>query len=77
MAEASDMWGRWYQNLIDAGCAPEMAHACISLVKEEKKCEVQRILCHHRDSLLDAVHENQKKLDCLDFLLYEMKKAML
>lgn len=74
MAEASDTWGILYQNLIDAGCEQEAAEQCISLVKAGKNSELMRLLSHHRDTLLDTVHENQKRIDCLDFLVYQIDK---
>lgn len=34
-----------------------------------------RLLGKHRDTLLDTMHREQKRIDCLDYLLYQMKKA--
>lgn len=31
------------------------------------------LLEKHRKKLLDAVHENQKKIDCLDYLIYQVR----
>ena len=33
-----------------------------------------QILCRYRCQLLEQVHEEQKKLDCLDYLIYTIKK---
>lgn len=74
MAEASDTWGLLYQNLIDAGCDQKTAIQCMSLMEGGKKCDLLRLLSLHRDSLLDALHENQKRIDCLDFLIYKLDK---
>ena len=75
MAEATDTRGILYQNLIDAGCEPETAEQCVALKKAGKHTELLRLLSRHRADLLDAVHENQKRIDCLDFLVYQMGKA--
>lgn len=74
MAQASDTWGILYQNLIDAGCDPEMAQQCVLLAKEKNIAALRRLLSHHRTILLDTVHENQKRIDCLDFLIYHLRK---
>jgi hypothetical protein len=31
------------------------------------------LLKKHRNSLLDKIHEDQKAIDCLDYLLYRIK----
>ena len=75
MAEASDTWGILYQNLIDAGCEQETAEQCVELEKAGKHTDLLQFLSRHRADLLDTVHENQKRIDCLDFLVYQMNKA--
>lgn len=77
MAAATDLWSTLYQNLVDAGCERETAEQCMALEKAGKRAELLRILSRHRAALLDAVHENQKRIDCLDFLVYQMGKASL
>ena len=77
MAEATDTWGILYQNLIDAGCEQETAEQCLSLMKARKSSELMRLLSQHRDTLLDTIHKNQKRIDCLDFLVYQMRKRSL
>lgn len=40
----------------------------------EKTCKQRmNILNQQRNQLLDLIHEKQKHLDCLDYLLYELK----
>ena len=74
MAEASDTWGIFYQNLIDAGCDQEMVRQCVILAKAAEKTDLLRLLSKHRSILLRTVHENQKRIDHLDFLIYQMSK---
>ncbi len=76
MAEINDVYGSIYQNLLDAGCDEHMAEKCMDLVKEEKCADMLPILAGYRASLLSQVHDGQKRLDCLDFLVYKIKKKI-
>ena len=74
MAEASDTEGILRQNLIDAGCDPEIVQQCMELARGRRTEEMKRILTRHRRALLDTVHTEQKKIDCLDYLFCKMDK---
>ena len=74
MADASDKQAVLRENLKDAGCDPDMIHRCEILVRSERQGELMRVLSLHRRALLDAVHENERRIDCLDYLVYQMKK---
>ena len=74
MPEASDTKGILRQNLIDAGCDQEVVQRCMDLAQGKRDAELKRILARHRRTLLDAVHAEQKKIDCLDYLVYKMDK---
>ena len=74
MAEASDTEGILRQNLIDAGCDSEIVQQCMELARGQGTEEMKRILTCHRRTLLDTVHAEQKKIDCLDYLFYKMEK---
>lgn len=74
MAEASDIQGIFYQNLIDAGCDRKMGQRCIFLTQRKQTAELLRLLSCHRKALLDAVHLKQKQIDCLDYLVYKIEK---
>ncbi|MCI8990797.1 MAG: hypothetical protein HFF59_08290 [Lawsonibacter sp.] len=76
MAEASDTEGILRQNLIDAGCDLELVQQCMDLAQGERMEEMKRILTRHRQTLLDMVHAEQKKIDCLDYLFYNMEKNL-
>lgn len=73
MPEASDTQGILRQNLIDAGCGLELTQWCVALTQGEKTAEVLRILSRHRQTLLDMVHQGEKQIDCLDYLIYTIK----
>ena len=74
MAEASDTESILRQNLIDAGCDLEVVQQCMKLAQGKQTEEMKRILTRHRRMLLDTVHAEQKKIDCLDYLFYKIGK---
>ena len=74
MAEAKDIYGGIYQNLIDAGCDQQMTELCMTFVKEGQFSDIVPVLTRHRKALLDSVHKGQKQIDCLDYLLYKIKR---
>ena len=63
------------QNLKDAGCAPEIIECCISCMEQGKKLELLKRLEEHRMHLLHKVHEEEKHIDCLDFLVYQIRRC--
>lgn len=60
------------ENLKDAGLNDKQIQDFFNKSNDTKSqlC----ILSRHRRILLDIIHKYQKELDCLDFLVYEMKK---
>jgi len=63
------------QNLRDAGCDEKAVADFLDCVRRDKEAESFRLLKKQRSHLLDLVHEEQKKIDCLDYLVYQMQKA--
>jgi len=62
------------QNLHDAGCSQQIIEQFMQFRKEEDTfCQI-RILVKQRNMLLEAIHTDQNKLDCLDYLLFQLKK---
>ena len=74
MAEASDIMGILHQNLIDAGCGEDLTRSCMELAKANQWDRILSLLAKQRASLLDSVHDGQKRIDCLDFLVYSIHK---
>ena len=62
------------QNLKDAGCDAELITSFMDNLRENRKSNGLRILREHRHFLLDSLHESQKKIDNLDYLIYQMQK---
>ncbi len=63
------------QNLKDAGCGEELIEEFRNCCRQGRKQEGMRLLGKHRNHLLEAMHREQKRIDCLDYLIYQMKKA--
>ncbi len=62
------------QNLKDAGCDDEVVKTFMELVETGQKQKQYRLLEKHRRDLLDKVHNREKQIDCLDYLVFRMKK---
>lgn len=65
---------RLLRNLKDAGCDEKTIQKFLQLQKKNRTQEQYRLLSLHRASLLDNVHATQRMIDCLDYLIYSMKK---
>ncbi|EEG30503.1 hypothetical protein CLOSTMETH_01844 [[Clostridium] methylpentosum DSM 5476] len=62
------------QNLKDAGCDPKTVEQFLLLRKAGDRKEQLKLLSIHRKQLLDKVHREEKRIDCLDYLVYQIKK---
>lgn len=63
------------QNLKDAGCNAQTIEQFMSDLQKGKEESGLKRLAIHRKKLLDAMHKEQKRIDCLDYLVYRMSKA--
>lgn len=64
------------QNLKDAGCDRETAERFITLEGTGDTQEQLKLLSIHRKWLLDRIHSEEKRIDCLDYLVYQIQKNM-
>ena len=62
------------QNLKDAGCNARTISDFMEDLKEGKTAEGLKLLAVHRRSLLNHLHEEQKRIDCLDYLVWQMER---
>lgn len=62
------------QNLKDAGCDPKTVEQFLLLRKAGDRKEQLKLLSIHRKQLLDKVQREEKRIDCLDYLVYQIKK---
>ena len=63
------------QNLKDAGCTNTFISDflyCYDKNDHEKQIE---ILENWRNNLLKQIHEKEKKISCLDYLIYKLQKG--
>ena len=77
MAEASDTLALIYQNLKDAGCDAQTTEGCMSFVKSGNAKGMLPLLQRYRKALLGTVRSGQRKIDCLDYLMYKIQKEMI
>ena len=63
------------ETLLDAGCEIEAADSLAALLEAGLQEEAYQALLSHRKALLAAVHAGQKKLACLDYLLYCLRNG--
>ena len=65
------------ENLMDAGCDEGMIERYREIAADNGPCgpALIRLLTPYRKALLDALHADQAKLDCLDYLLFKLRNA--
>lgn len=63
------------QNLKDAGCDAQTIEKFMSDLQKGKEESSLKQLAIHRKKLLDSIHKEQKRIDCLDYLVYQMSKT--
>lgn len=62
------------RNLKDARFGPKQTERFLLLRTEGRCRELELMLAELRVSLLKKVHENQKRIDCLDYLTHQIKR---
>ncbi len=62
------------QNLLDAGCDEETIRRFEEMKRAGNVKGQLKVLAEYRQKLLDCVHEKEKKISCLDYLVYELRK---
>ncbi|MDO4649833.1 MAG: hypothetical protein Q4B26_14415 [Eubacteriales bacterium] len=74
MANANDTIGILQENLVDAGCNPRDIECCLNLAKNNRWSSMLPTLKCYRSQLLNTIHKDQSKLECLDYLIYKIGK---
>ena len=64
-----------FQNLKDANCDSELIDAFFLLKEQNKKAHILKLLSKHRENLLNQLHDAQKRIDCLDYLIFNLKNS--
>lgn len=63
------------QNLRDAGCDERLIERFLAQGDEATLCDQVRLLEKHRCCLLNHMHAVQRQIDCLDHMLWQMKRG--
>ncbi len=74
MPEAGNEAQCFYENLRDIGLDEERIDRCVLLQREGRSAELLAALQSSRRELLSGIHAEQKKLDCLDYLVYQLRR---
>ena len=62
------------RNLRDAGCGAPLIEKILALHESGNIRGELRLLAAQRSGLLEKVHAAQKKVDCLDYLIFSLKQ---
>ncbi len=63
------------QNLRDAGCDSRMVEEFMACARQGDAPKQLRLLSRQRRRLLERVHREEKRIDCLDYLVYQIEKT--
>lgn len=65
------------QNLEDAGCEQTDIEIFLGFYDAQKEDGQIKLLEKQREELLHRVHIEEKKISCLDYLLYQIKRKKI
>jgi len=63
------------ENLRDAGCDEDFIRQFLEMEDKEDGKGQAAALARHRESLLEDIHAGQRKLDILDYFIYNRRKS--
>lgn len=67
---------RTIRNMEDAGCSEDTINSFLLCYQANDVNGELQVLSRHRKNLLDKIHKEQKKIDCLDYLVYQIEKSV-
>ena len=56
-------------------CCDEFIREFTELGRGGREAEQRRLLAKRRAELLDELHESQRRIDCLDYLIYMRRRG--
>lgn len=62
------------QNLKDAGCDQKTIERFMKCMDRNDLSGQLRLMEEHRKKILERVHEEEKQIDCLDYLVYQIDR---
>lgn len=60
------------QNLKDAGCSRKTIEQFMKYMNHNDLNGQLRLMDEHRKHILDRVHKQERQIDCLDYLIYQV-----
>ncbi|MCM1179888.1 MAG: hypothetical protein NC347_06510 [Clostridium sp.] len=63
------------QNLKDAGCNQKIIECFMKCMAQDDVNGQLQLMREHRQCLLDRVHMEEKQIDCLDYLVYQIDRS--
>lgn len=64
------------QNMKDAGCGQDTIENWLACIAQGNKKELLNLLDAHRESILSKVHEEEKQIGCLDYLVFQIGRCL-
>lgn len=64
------------QSLQDVGCDEKRIAEFLRYLDTDKKEKQLELLEYHRKELLDQIHREEKKISCLDYLVYQIQRRV-
>lgn len=64
------------QNLKDADCSSEFIEEFFKLKKYGHSKLLVQLLFKHKNYLLENLHKAQRKIDCLDYLIFQINRSI-
>ena len=64
------------QILKDADCSDELIAKFFKIRELGLNIQLIQLLYKHKSQLLDSLHASQKKIDCLDYLIFQINQAV-
>lgn len=61
------------QNLEDAGCGTELIQDFMGWFDKGQQAKQLELLKHQREYLLGRVHKDERRISCLDYLVYQIQ----
>ena len=62
------------QNLEDAGCEAGTIRDFLKWFEQGRKEKQLEVLEYQREYLLDRVHRDERRISCLDYLIYQVQE---
>ncbi|MGM9970156.1 MAG: hypothetical protein ACI35S_07150 [Anaeroplasma sp.] len=66
---------RLQQNLEDAGCNDKIIKEFFKLLEQNDIERILILLAKHRKTILERMHQSQREVDILDYLLVDLEKT--